>query len=67
MICVKVYEVTGNCSINSGVLQADLVYRDNHDGTYHILKNRYGEHSIHVTAEELLIIVRDICVTINDD
>lgn len=36
---------------------ANVVYKNNDDGTYYILKNRYGNHDCDVSAEELIALL----------
>ncbi len=59
----RILQVTGDGK--SGYFRqlavADLVYKNNHNGTYHILKNRYGKHG-QVTAEEMIKILHDIAI-----
>jgi len=54
---------SNKCSNEEACGAAELVYGRNHDGTYHILKNRDGIQGNDITATELIALLTNI---IND-
>ena len=46
---------------------AELVYKDNRNGTYRLLKYRYGQNNVDVSAEELIAILHKIANEVGND
>lgn len=55
---IKILDVTGSDWQYQQSFSSVLVYKKNDDGTYHILKDRYGTQGKNVSSEELIDILR---------
>lgn len=64
---MRVLEINGSIGDDfQKVTQADLVYKNNHDGTYLIVKNRRGPFGI-VSADTLIKFMQDIANSSEQD